>query len=273
MSTNKIAARFAATPIDDGVLDAMINEARIGIERDLNVYAPPEARVGVIASPVGQLLVAESDRGLAAIHYIAVDGAERTSRCCGGNSIWSRTRRTLAGSAPRSTDSSRATGPSPGASRGSDSDPERIPAPRADLASNRSAGSGDHLSGPGRGGGTSQQPARDRHHDGLEPGADFRSMPSRDSIRRLDRELRRRCGKKWKLLRAEGFNVGRDLRMPARAVMGHRQDADCSAGPNARPGKARGLIAEALFSPTRNPPLTRGSAPANYARPSAAMRA
>src|SRR5271168_3284943 len=78
MSTNKIAARFAATPIEDGVLDAMINEARIGIERDLQLIRRPEARVGVIASPVGQLLVAESDRGLAAIRYLAVDGAERT---------------------------------------------------------------------------------------------------------------------------------------------------------------------------------------------------
>jgi O-6-methylguanine DNA methyltransferase len=73
MSTNKIA-----TPIDDGVLDAMINEARIGIERDLHLIRRPEARVGVIPSPVGRLLVAESNRGLATIHFLSMDGAERT---------------------------------------------------------------------------------------------------------------------------------------------------------------------------------------------------
>jgi len=78
MSPNKIASRFVETPIDDRALDAMIGEARIGIERDLQLIRRPEARVGVILSPVGRLLVAESNRGLAAIHYLAIDGAERT---------------------------------------------------------------------------------------------------------------------------------------------------------------------------------------------------
>src|SRR5260370_2386042 len=76
MSTNKIAMHVEH--IDDGVLDAMINEARAGIERDLQLIRRPEARVGVIPSPVGKLLVAESDRGLATIHFLSMDGAERT---------------------------------------------------------------------------------------------------------------------------------------------------------------------------------------------------
>ncbi len=76
MSTNKIAMHVEH--IDDGVLDAMINEARADIERDLQLIRRPEARVGVIPSPVGKLLVAESDRGLATIHFLSMDGAERT---------------------------------------------------------------------------------------------------------------------------------------------------------------------------------------------------
>src|SRR5260370_35646495 len=76
MSTNKIAMHVEH--IDDGVLDVMINEARAGIERDLQLIRRPEARVGVILSPVGKLLVAESDRGLATIHFLSMDGAERT---------------------------------------------------------------------------------------------------------------------------------------------------------------------------------------------------
>jgi O-6-methylguanine DNA methyltransferase len=76
MSTNKIAMHVEH--IDDGVLDAMINEARSGIERDLQLIRRPEARVGVIPSPVGRLLVAESDRGLATIHFLSMNGAERT---------------------------------------------------------------------------------------------------------------------------------------------------------------------------------------------------
>src|SRR5713101_5351807 len=78
MSTNKIATRLETTPIDDGVLDAMINEARIGMERDLQLIRRPEARVGVIPSPVGRLLVAESNRGLATIHFLSMNGGERT---------------------------------------------------------------------------------------------------------------------------------------------------------------------------------------------------
>src|SRR6266436_9269823 len=76
MSTNKIATHVEH--IDDGVLDAMINEARSGIERDLQLIRRPEARVGVIPSPMGRLLIAESDRGLATIHFLSMDGAERT---------------------------------------------------------------------------------------------------------------------------------------------------------------------------------------------------
>src|ERR1700682_6623939 len=76
MSTNKIAKHLEN--IDAGVLDAMINEARSDIERDLQLMRRPESRVGVIPPPVGRLLVAESDRGLATIHFLSMDGAERT---------------------------------------------------------------------------------------------------------------------------------------------------------------------------------------------------
>src|SRR5258705_7983853 len=76
MSTNKIAKDLET--FDNGVLDARINEARSDIERDLQLIRRPEARVGVIPSPVGRLLVAERDRALATIHFLSMDAGERT---------------------------------------------------------------------------------------------------------------------------------------------------------------------------------------------------
>ncbi len=56
----------------------MIGQTRPRIERAMKILRRPQARVGVIPSPLGKLLVAESDRGLAAIHFLFISGGERT---------------------------------------------------------------------------------------------------------------------------------------------------------------------------------------------------
>ncbi len=75
MKSNQMKER---PPIDDRLLDAMIGQTRPRIERAMKILRRPQARVGVIPSQLGRLLIAESDRGIAAIHFLWTDGAERT---------------------------------------------------------------------------------------------------------------------------------------------------------------------------------------------------
>jgi methylated-DNA-[protein]-cysteine S-methyltransferase len=71
-------AATRVTVDDRGIeIDKMIREARSGIERAMKTLRRPAARVGVATSPLGRLLVAESDRGLAAIHFMEVSDSDR----------------------------------------------------------------------------------------------------------------------------------------------------------------------------------------------------
>src|SRR5258708_21911554 len=63
--------------IDDRALDTMIGEAHTKIAHAMKSVRRPEARVGVVTSPLGKLLMAESDRGLATIHFLFVSDADR----------------------------------------------------------------------------------------------------------------------------------------------------------------------------------------------------
>src|SRR6202167_6618019 len=79
MKSNRTSTQAQESPaVDDRVLDAMIGQTRPRIERAMKILRRPQARVGVIPSPLGKLLVAESDRGLAAIHFLFISGGERT---------------------------------------------------------------------------------------------------------------------------------------------------------------------------------------------------
>ncbi len=79
MNTNQATNKSPATPaIDARALDEMIGQAHAGIERAMKDIRRPEARVGVVPSPLGKLLIAESDRGLAAIHFLFVNSGDRT---------------------------------------------------------------------------------------------------------------------------------------------------------------------------------------------------
>jgi len=79
MKSNRTSTQAQESPaVDDRVLDAMIGQTRPRIERAMKILRRPQARVGVIPSQLGRLLIAESDRGIAAIHFLWTDGAERT---------------------------------------------------------------------------------------------------------------------------------------------------------------------------------------------------
>lgn len=78
MKTNRTATAKHNESINDRTIDAMIVQTRPRIERAMKILRRPQARVGIIPSPLGQLLVAESDRGVAAIHFLFISGGDRT---------------------------------------------------------------------------------------------------------------------------------------------------------------------------------------------------
>src|SRR5258708_13448654 len=79
MKSNRTVSQMKdSSPIDDRMLDAMIGQARPRIARAMKILRRPQARVGVIPSPLGKLLVAESDRGLAAVHFFFLSVGDRT---------------------------------------------------------------------------------------------------------------------------------------------------------------------------------------------------
>jgi methylated-DNA-[protein]-cysteine S-methyltransferase len=60
----------AGNPPDDRDIDALVQRAHAGLKRVMPWVRRPEAGVGVINSPLGHLLVAEGPRGLATLHFL-----------------------------------------------------------------------------------------------------------------------------------------------------------------------------------------------------------
>jgi len=60
---------------DDAAVDAALRAVRPKLARTLGRARRPVARIGLIDSPVGRLLVAESDRGLLAVQFLDVPDA------------------------------------------------------------------------------------------------------------------------------------------------------------------------------------------------------
>ena len=189
----------------------------------MKILRRPQARVGVIPSPLGKLLVAESDRGLAAIHFLFISGGDRTLELLrrkfdlienepSARRIGKRNRSRVRGRYRRGR-----------ASGGFEPGRERLPAPRVHLAAKGPGRRGDHLSGAGRDGRESPDAQR-------AIGTTMATNPIPifvpcHRVIKSDGTIGNYGGgvdNKIKLLRAEGFDVGRDLRLPSRAVMGHR---------------------------------------------------
>ena len=78
MNPNK-ESNFSETSggVTDRTIDTMVHRARTGIRRAMKILRRPEARVGIVASPIGRLLVAEGPRGMAAIHFLSIAEPER----------------------------------------------------------------------------------------------------------------------------------------------------------------------------------------------------
>jgi len=243
MKINPMATEAKQSPpIDDRVLDAMIGQTRPRIERAMKIIRRPQARVGVISSPLGQLLVAESDRGLAAIHFLFTSGGERTlamlrnkfdlieneasARRIGAEiaSVFEGDFSAMAHPVDLSLVESEF-------QRRTYVSLRKVP-PGAVITYHGLAATVGHRDSPRAIGNTMAS----------NPVPIF--VPCHRVIR-SDGTIGNYGGgvdNKIKLLRAEGFEVGRDLRLPSRAVMGHRRTGifcrpDCSAARRADPAE------------------------------------
>jgi len=243
MKINPMATEAKQSPpIDDRVLDAMIGQTRPRIERAMKIIRRPQARVGVISSPLGQLLVAESGRGLAAIHFLFTSGGERTlamlrnkfdlieneasARRIGAEiaSVFEGDFSAMAHPVDLSLVESEF-------QRRTYVSLRKVP-PGAVITYHGLAATVGHPDSPRAIGNTMAS----------NPVPIF--VPCHRVIR-SDGTIGNYGGgvdNKIKLLRAEGFEVGRDLRLPSRAVMGHRRTGifcrpDCSAARRADPAE------------------------------------
>jgi methylated-DNA-[protein]-cysteine S-methyltransferase len=63
--------------LDDATIDVMIARAKKRAAGAFRIIRRPEARVGLIGSPIGDLLVAQSDRGLLGLHFMWISDADR----------------------------------------------------------------------------------------------------------------------------------------------------------------------------------------------------
>jgi O-6-methylguanine DNA methyltransferase len=244
MKSNRTVSQMKDSPsIDDRMLDAMIGQTRPRIERAMKILRRPQARVGVIPSPLGKLLVAESDRGLAAIHFLFISGGDRTLELLRMKfdlieneptvrRIGKEIDRVFEGgidAVARPVDLSLV-----------ESDFQRraytflrkVPAGAVITYHGLAAtvGSPDAQRAIGTSMATNPIPIFVPCH---------RVIKSDGTIGNYGGGV----DNKIKLLRAEGFDVGRDLRLPSRAVMGHRHTKifcrpDCSASRRADPTNA-----------------------------------
>ncbi len=79
MTPAKITAanEMNRSEFNDREVDTLIRRARPAIRRAMRRLKRPEARVGVIASPLGRLLVTEGPRGIANVHFLWSKSADR----------------------------------------------------------------------------------------------------------------------------------------------------------------------------------------------------
>jgi O-6-methylguanine DNA methyltransferase len=241
MKTNRIATRVIESPqIDDRLLDALIGQTRPRIARAMKILRRPQARVGVIPSPLGRLLVAESDRGLAAIHFLFISGGERTLEMlrrkfdlieneASARRIEVEIDRVLAGGSDATEHPVDLSLVESDFQRRAYSLLRKVPAGAVITYQGLAAtvGNPDAQRAIGTTMATNPIPIFVPCH---------RVIRSDGTIGNYGGGV----DNKIKLLRAEGFEVGRDLRLPSRAVMGHRHTKifcrpDCSAARRADP--------------------------------------
>jgi methylated-DNA-[protein]-cysteine S-methyltransferase len=226
---------------DDRDLDAVLVRGRSRFEHSVARERRPLARVGVIDSPVGPLFIADGPRGLLAVHFMDTKGADPLEMMRGkfdviedraaAHRIGDEIRRFVAGdrdALKHDIDLSLV-----------ESDFRRRALTRlckVPLGSvvtyqglARAVGAPDAQRAIGSAMGSNPVPIYIPCH---------RVIKSDLSIGNYGGGVER----KLKLLRAEGFAVGKDLRVPARAVMGHQRThiycrPQCSAAQRADMGR------------------------------------
>jgi methylated-DNA-[protein]-cysteine S-methyltransferase len=238
-TSNKIRE---SAPVDDRTLDALIGQTRPRIERAMKILRRPQARVGVIPSQLGRLLIAESERGIAGIHFLWTDGAERMLAMLRKQFDLIENEpsaRRIAAEIDRVFDGDFSAMDRPVDLSLVESDFKRraytslrkVP-PGAVITYHQLAA-------------TVGQPNAQRAIGTTMATNPIPIFVPCHRVIRSDGTIGNYGGgvdNKLKLLRAEGFEVGRDLRLPARAVMGHRRTGifcrpDCSAGLRADPSR------------------------------------
>jgi methylated-DNA-[protein]-cysteine S-methyltransferase len=228
---------------DDRAVDELIVRAHRGIGRAMKSIRRPDARVGIVDSPVGDLLVAEGPRGLAAIHFLAIADADRTLDALRRrfdlieNSVWQRDvdrqlHRYFSG------DFSVLRHPVDLCLVASDFQ-------RRALETLRRVPTGSVISYRGLAAAVGEPKSQRAIGNTMasNPVPIFvpchRVIKSDGSIGNYGGGVER----KVLLLKLEGFQIGRDLRMPPGAVLGHRHThvfcrPECSAARRTRPANA-----------------------------------
>lgn len=244
MATNRIATRAKESlPIDDQTLDAMIVTTRPRIARAMEILRRPQARVGVIPSPIGRLLVAESDRGFATIHFMSMkDSTQRALELLRRKFDLIENEpgtRRIAAQVDSFFEGDVEVTDHPVDLSVVDSEFQR----RA-LTLLRKVPAGAVITYHALAA-TVGQPDSQRAIGNTMASNPIPLYVPCHRVVRSDGTIGNYGGgvdNKIKLLRLEGFDVGRDLRLPSRAVMGHRKTGiycrpDCSAATRADPSR------------------------------------
>jgi len=206
---------------DDRDIDSALSEGRRRFEKAVARERRPVARVGVIDSPVGRLFIAEGPRGILAIRFMDGDGIEPLDAMRGKfdliedqaavERIGEEIRRFIAGDREALKHDIDLSLVESDFRRRALTKLRKVPLGSVvtyqGLA--RALGAPDAQRAVGTAMGTNPVPIYVPCH---------RVIKSDLSIGNYGGGVER----KLKLLRAEGFSVGKDLRVPERAVMGHQ---------------------------------------------------
>ena len=226
---------------DDRGLDAILADARRRFERAVARERRPTARVGVIDSPVGRLFVADGPRGILAIHFMDGKGPEPIDMMRGKfdlienqaavDAIGDEIRRFVAGDRNA-------------LKHGVDLSLVESDFKRRALEKLRKVPFGSVVTYQGLASAVGAPDGQRAIGNAMGSNPIPIYVPCHRVIK-SDLSIGNYGGgvpRKLKLLRAEGFAVGPDLRVPVRAVMGHQRThiycrPSCSAAQRADMGR------------------------------------
>ena len=240
-NTDQLLLELDREADDDPGLDAILADGRRRVAKALTRVRRPLARVGVIDSPMGRLFIADGPRGILAIHFLDGKGLEPLAAMRGkfdvvedqaaADRIGDEIRRFVAGDRAALKHEIDLSLVESDFKRRALTKLCKVPLGSVvtyqGLASAIGAPDGQRAIGNAMG--SNPVPIYVPCHRVIKSDLSIGNYGGG-----VDRKL--------KLLRAEGFAVGKDLRMPARAVMGHQRThiycrPECSAAKRADMGR------------------------------------